>query len=242
MGSLSLCNQVGPCHLCHRRGWSSLRQRHWKGAGGRQCRSRNTQESGKFRQRQSKSLFISLMVWCDVRRAGGQHLNSSKTIFTVTSRYGILSSSLISLSLSLLWPFPTLKRNSHLPCSLLLYLSLSPFPPSFPGGWMDGVFASCGGHGVKHVCWGEWLNNQLSFLTAPNELHRSHGQEAISPLLPRLWTQLSPSLPSFSPSLLASLCFPSIHPIPLHRQRQCLLVHYHKSTNNVTSLPPPLSE
>lgn len=135
-------------------------------------------------------------------------------------------------------PFPHLSEflSFLLTASVSVTLSVT-LPPSH-GWWIDCVFGSRGEHGVKHMCWGEWLNNQLSFLTAPNELHRSRGQEAISPLLPRLWTQPVPSLSSFSAPLPPSLCSFTIHMIPLHRHRQCLLVHYHKSTNNVT---PPFS-
>lgn len=39
---------MGACHLCHRCSWSSLRQCHWEGARGCQCRSRDAQESGKY--------------------------------------------------------------------------------------------------------------------------------------------------------------------------------------------------
>lgn len=108
--------------------------------------------------------------------------------------------------------FPTLSQTTvFLAHCVCIHHSLR-YPPSFPGGWIDCVFVSCGGHGVKQMCWGEWQNNQLSFLTVPNELHRSHGQEAISPFLPHLWTQLVPSLPPSVFSLHFS--FPGSAPPP----------------------------
>lgn len=102
-------------------------------------------------------------------------------------------------------------------------------------------FASHGGHGVKQMCREEWQNNQLSFLTVPNELHRSCGQKAIPPHFCHVSLNSSPPFissrhsslpvsahPPFTPSHFtgnASACWciianlqimsPPLHPHPL---------------------------
>lgn len=152
--------------------------------------------------------------------------------------YWLLLTAAMEFSLPPWSPSPLLR-------SFLLTASMSVTlcPPSFPGGWIYCVFASCGGHGVKHTCWGgDWLKNHLPFLTAPNELNRSRGQEAISPLLPRLWTQLVPFLPFFLSIPPSQSLLPFHSPDPTSQAKALLAVHYHKSTNNVTSLPSLLSE
>lgn len=59
----SLLHQVGSCHLCYRRGWSSFHRCHWEGASGRQRRSRNPQESSKIRRRQIRELHVCLCCY-----------------------------------------------------------------------------------------------------------------------------------------------------------------------------------
>lgn len=116
----------------------------------------------------------------------------------------------VSRACELLQSFSTLQRITFFPVHCLCVCHFFCSPPSFPGGLIDCVF--CVRSGVKQTCWREWLNNQLSFLTAPNELHRSRGLKAISPLLPHLWTQLVSFLP-FALVFLQFLFF-FLHSLP----------------------------
>lgn len=122
-------------------------------------------------------------------------------------------------------------------CSMLL-----PYSPSLPGGWVDHVFACCRGQRVRTcaerngwiICC-HFSMRQINWISPM-------GRRQFPFCCHVLWTQLVLSLPSFSPFRLPSLCSLYIHLIPLHRRQQCLLMHYHKSTNNVTfALPIPLN-
>lgn len=179
------CLQVGPHYLCHWCGRSSLRQCRPERTGGCQRYPRNPEESGKFKQKRL------LKKKKSAQKAGQSNVNNS-------FRWNKLSTSAHCGGL-ISWAFPAplffsySEADCFLSCSLPLFLSLSPLL-YFLSWWIDRFFF-LGRSGVKQTCWGEWLNNQLSFLTAPNELHRSCGLEAISPLLPHLWAQLVQCFP-----------------------------------------------
>lgn len=167
---------MGACHLCHRCSWSSLRQCHWEGARGCQCRSRDAQESGKY----DKAKLIS----SDILIGSQTKSKSSSSAFwqKVTNPFtGAFIVSVMRNPLLLPIPFsPSYGLFTHLSKPLFpadglcsrLSLSLSLRSPlccsdrSFLESW--------GGHRA-HMCWGEWLNNQLSFLAAQNELPWSRG-------------------------------------------------------------------
>lgn len=125
-----------------------------------------------------------------------------------------LLSCLISLFKFSLIPWSHLSISKQLPvfpthCFCICHSS--PLPSMLPRRMDRLCFRKLWKTWGQNTCWGEWLNNQLSFLTVPNELDRSHGQKAISPLLPHLWTQL------FHPFFLSIPSSQSMHPFTWSR-------------------------